>query len=189
MTSRQRVEAALAHREPDRIPIDIWGYTRYGINIELPKSGSREHTEAFSYVNEKYYELTGKNFSAYKNGYKDVDSFISACAEISPTLWDYYNKEIEVEPYSITLSEYMNSAATLLSGKKNLSDALLLVSGSNSDTLAPVTNFIMSGIDPTQIDENTDFTDSPLGCGHACETYSVWLEALNEDYFLKSISE
>ena len=27
MTGRQRVEAAINHREPDRVPIDLWGST------------------------------------------------------------------------------------------------------------------------------------------------------------------
>ncbi len=171
------------------IPLARWGYTKYGVNLELPKTGSEGHTEGFSFVNEKFYEFTGKNFSAYKNGYKDIENFIAACEDIAPTLWDYYNKEIILEPYTITLSEYMNSAATLLSGKKTISDALLLVSGSNSETLAPVTNFIMAGINPAEIDENTNLTDSPLGCGHACETYSAWLEALDEEYFLSKLPE
>lgn len=171
------------------IPLERWGYTKYGINLELPKTGSEYHTDGFSFVNEKFYELTGKNFSAYKNGCKDTEDFITACEEIAPTLQDYYNKRIVVEPYTITLSDYMNSAATLLSGKKAISDALLLVSGSNSELLCPVTNFIMAGIDPTEIDKDTDFTDSPLGCGHACETYSAWLEALNADYFTFAIGE
>lgn len=171
------------------IPLAKWGYTKYGINLELPKTGSEGHAEGFSFVNEKFYELTGKNFSAYKNGYKDIENFITACERIAPTLQDYYHREITLEPYTITLSEYMNSAATLLSGKKTITDALLLVSGNNSEDLAPVTNFIMAGINPTKIDENTDFADSPLGCGHACETYSAWLEVLNEEYFTKQISE
>ena len=41
MTSRERVEAALAHREPDRVPIDIWG------------SASRINTDLYMRVAEK----------------------------------------------------------------------------------------------------------------------------------------
>lgn len=171
------------------IPLSKWGYTKYGVNIDLPEKGSVKYTESFNSVSEIYKSLTGRNFHTYKDGDDDVKSFISACEELSPTLQDYYKKEITIEPYTITLSEYMNSAATLLSGERSMTDAMLLISGSTSQDLAPITNFITAGIDPASMDENTDFTDTPIGSGHACETYMAWLEVLEEAYFLKIAKE
>lgn len=41
MTSRERVEAALAHREPDQVPVDIWGSASC-INTQLYQAVARE---------------------------------------------------------------------------------------------------------------------------------------------------
>ena len=165
------------------IPLNKWGYTKYGTTIELPKADSPEYTDNLSSLEEQFYALSEKSFVTYPHGNKAVESFIEDCENIAPSLWDYYNKEIKCDPYTITLSEYMDSAATLLSGKKSLTDAMLLLSSSNSASLSPITNFIISGIDLEDINEKTDLSDSALGCAHAYETYMAWLSILGEDYF------
>ena len=157
---------------------------KFGVNIALPEKGSDMYTESIDSVKEIYNSLTNKSLQTYKDGDADVKSFISACEKLAPTLQDYYKKEIVVGPYTITLSEYMSSAATLLSGERSMADAMLLISGSTSESLAPITNFITSGIDPASMDEDSDFTDTPIGRAHACETYIAWLEVLKDDYFL-----
>jgi hypothetical protein len=37
-TSRERIPAALQHRQPDRVPIDLSGYRSSGIACGSPKS-------------------------------------------------------------------------------------------------------------------------------------------------------
>lgn len=167
------------------IPLSKWGYTKYGTTIELPKTESTEYTKNFNSLQEQFYELCGKNFVSYPDGNEAVEKFISDCENIAPSLWDYYNKELDCDPYFITLSEYMDSAATLLSGKKSLPDAMLLLSTSNCTALSPITNFIISGINLEEVNENTDFTHSALVCAHSFEIYKAWLSVLSEDYFLE----
>ncbi len=165
------------------IPLEAWGYTRYGTDLELPQGELRENRELYEKMQSEFLLLTDYNHTGYPNGHRDVEKFLSAAGKLAPTVYDYYNKEIPMYPNPITLYEYMENAASLLGGEKSLSKGMLLLGGSVSPSLHPITRFMMQGIRIEDVTEDSSITHSAIGCGHTYETYGAWLSVLNEDFF------
>lgn len=169
------------------IPLEKWGYKRYGTDLTLPTAGEKENLEIYEKMQSKFLLKTGYNHTGYTGGHSDVASFLSAAGNIAPTVSDYYKKEISVYPNRITLYEYMENAATLLSGEASLSKGMLLLSGGISPKFHPLTKFMLQGIRIEDISEESTISHSAIGCGHTYETYEAWLKVLNEDYFTEII--
>lgn len=165
------------------IPLEAWGYTRYGTDYELPRGELEENRELYEKMQSRFLLLTDYNHTGYPNGHKDVKKFLSAAGKLAPTVFDYYNKEIPLYPNPITLYEYMENAASLLGGEKSLSKGMLLLGGSVSPSFHPITRFMMQGIRIEDVTEDSSITHSAIGCGHTYETYEAWLDVLSEDYF------
>ncbi len=165
------------------IPLEIWGYSRYGADFELPRGELRENRELYEKMQSKFLLLTGYNHTGYLSGHEDVENFLSAAGRLAPTVYDYYNKEIPLYPNPITFYEYMENAASLLGGEKSISKGMLLLGGSVSPSFHPITRFMMQGIRIEDMSEDSSITHSAIGCAHTYETYGAWLEVLNEDYF------
>lgn len=171
------------------IPLEKWGYQRYGTDLELPTAGEKENREIYEKMQSEFLLKTGYNHTGYTGGHSDVESFLSAAGNLAPTISDYYRKEISVHPNRITLYEYMENAATLLSGEKSLSKGMILLSGGISPKFHPLTKFMLQGIRIEDISEESSISHSAIGCGHTYETYGAWLKVLDEDYFTKNPSD
>ncbi len=165
------------------VPLEIWGYGRYGVDLELPKGELRENREIYEKMQSEFLLRTGYNHTGYPSGHEDVEKFLSAAGNLAHTTYDYYNKEIPLYPNPITLYEYMENAASLLAGEKSISKGMLLLGGSVSPSFHPITRFMMQGIRIEDISEDSSITHSAIGCAHTYETYDAWLQVLDKDYF------
>lgn len=166
------------------IPLEEWGFTRYGTDFELPMKDSPDFSTYYKEMEECFYNKTGYKHIGFENHHEDVRSFLSAAYTIAPTVNDYYNKELAVYPYCVTLYEYMNKAAALLAGQDTLKSGMFLISGCNTPTLCTMTNFIMQGVDIEDVAKSNDLSTSAVASAHIWETYEAWLKVLPNDYFL-----
>lgn len=171
------------------IPLGSWDYTKYGTDIYLPEKGCDNYYDLYENMEERFFEAAQRKHTGYPDGDRDVERFIESLSAIAPTVHDYYNKEITLFPTRVTLYEYMQSAASLLSGEKTLTNGMILLSGGTSPILSAVTDFIMQGISIEEMAEDTDLMSSAIGSAHSYETYTAWLQVLNDEYFAPYLSE
>ncbi len=165
------------------IPLEKWGYGRYGVDFELPKGELKANRELYEIMQSKFLLKTGYNHTGYPSGHEDVEKFLSAAGKLAPTISDYYNKDIPMYPNPVTLYEYMENAASLLAGEKSISKGMFLLGGSVSPSFHPITRFMMQGIRIEDVTDESSITHSAIGCAHTYETYDAWLQVLTEDYF------
>lgn len=169
------------------IPLADWGYTKYGIDIEFPRNIQDGYEEQYALMQKRFEKLTGYTHIGYPMGGSDVRLFLNTAAQIAPTISDYYNKELTVSPYRVTLYEYMQKVAALLCGDNTLQNGMFLVSSSSSNLFDIMTQFMMEGINIEDVAKEADITASAVGCGHTYETYKAWLYTMDEEYFLSRI--
>ncbi|MBR2723890.1 MAG: DUF2974 domain-containing protein [Ruminococcus sp.] len=164
------------------IPLPDWNYKRYGTDLYLPKKGDENYYDLYRSMQDKFFETTQSSHRGYPDGDRDVKRFIEAVSKISPTVSDYYQKEISLFPHKITMYQYMQSAAAFLSNEQNLSDGMILLSSGTSPVFSVLADFITQGISLDSM-EGIDITSSAMGCAHTYETYNAWLEVLPDSYF------
>ncbi len=170
------------------IPLSSWNYKRYGTDLYLPQKGDKNYYDLYSSMQDKFFETTQSSHRGYPDGDRDVKRFIEAVSKISPTVSDYYQKEMSLFPHQVTMYEYMQSAAAFLSNEQNLSDGMILLSSGTSPVFSVFADFIMQGISLDNTQE-IDITSSAMGCAHICETYKAWLSVLPDSYFENNLQK
>lgn len=168
------------------IPLSSWGYKRYGTDLYLPKKGDKNYYDLYTQMEDMYLQLTQNNHTGYPDGDRDVARFITALQKISPTIQDYYNKEITLFPHNVTMHEYMQSVAAFLCSDQSLTHGMILLSSGASSAFSSLTEFIMLGISADSL-EDIDLTGGAIGCAHTYGTYEAWLAVLNDEYFSDNI--
>ncbi len=166
------------------IPLNKWGYTRYGIDMEFLRNTDENYEENYTAMQKIFEELAGFPHTGYPFGASDVQIFLNTACKIAPTVSDYYNKELTVAPHRLTLYDYMQKVGALLSGDDTLANGMFLLSSSATPLFDTLTRFMMEGISLEDMAKSADITASAVNCAHTYETYMAWLEVLPEDYFL-----
>lgn len=165
------------------IPLESWGYTKYGADIEFPRNTQEGYDEAYTKMQTRFEELSGYPHTGYPMGGSDVRIFLNTASQIAPTIKDYYSKELTVAPHRLTLYDYMQKVAALLCGDSPLTNGLFIVSSGSSELFNTLTGFMMEGISIEDVAREADITSSAINCGHTYETYKAWLSVLPEEYF------
>ena len=97
-------------REEDfftRIPLESWGYTRYGRDVILPESEDFEKA---------YRALTGEEYIGFK-GRGAAESLIAAIRKLAPNVRAYYQRRHEAGGKTLSLYEFMTAVAGMLAGQ------------------------------------------------------------------------
>lgn len=165
------------------IPLEKWGYTKYGTTVEFPRNTQEGYEEKYSKMQESFESITGYPHTGYPMGASDIKIFLNTASEIAPTVSDYYNKELTVTPHRLTLYDYMQKVAALLCGDNTLQNGMFLVSSGSSKLFDTLTGFMMEGISIEDVAKEADITSSAINCGHTYETYKAWMSVLGEEYF------
>lgn len=165
------------------IPLEKWGYTRYGRDMEFLRNTDENYEEAYEQMESIFEELSGYPHTGYPFGASDVRIFLDTAYRIAPTVSDYYNKELVVTPYSMTLYDYMQKVGALLCGDDTLANGMFLMSSSATPLFDALTRFMMEGISLEDVAKDADITASAVSCAHTYETYMAWLEVMSEDEF------
>lgn len=172
------------------IPLEKWGYTKYGNVLTLPTESTCEnYDELYALMQEDFYTITGYNHTGYPYGNSDINIFLSSAYSLAPTIEDYYTKEYTLSPYRLTLSDFMLKVAALLSGDDTLANGMFLISSGSSPVFSPLTEFMLEGITLEDVAVSGDITASAISCGHTYETYEAWFNVLDEAYFYKALNK
>ena len=165
------------------IPLEKWDYTRYGTDIEFPRSTQDGHNALYPLMQQEFERIAGYPHTGYPMGASDVGIFLDTAYALAPTIHDYYQRELTVTPHRMTLYDYMTKVAALLCGDSPLQNGMFLMAGSSSELFSTLTEFMMEGINIEDVARSADITTSAISCGHTYETYRAWLEVLDEEYF------
>ncbi len=170
------------------IPLEKWGYTKYGNIITFPEQNTSEnYDEVYALMKENFFTLTGYTHTGYPFGHSDIKIFLNSAFSLAPTIEDYYTKKYTLSPYSLTLNDFMLKVAALLSGTDTLANGMFLISSGNSPEFSPITEFMLEGITLEDVAVSGDISASAIACGHTWETYEAWLNVLDEEYFIEAL--
>ena len=168
------------------IPLESWGYTKYGRIINLPEKS--EKPEAYDAMEQKFKALTGYPHIGYERGHKEIEEFTNHASSLAPTVEEAYGRVINTPMGDLTLYGYLEKIASLLSGENPVSGGFFILSSLQSKDLAPMTDFLIKGMCFDTPEDSFDLTKSTINSGHAFETYLSWLLVLDESYFLDKIT-
>ena len=166
------------------IPLPQWGFTRYGKTVELPTFGTVEDFDSIyeemknSYISDNCVELRD-----FPHKGKDIENIISYLAFIAPTPEDYYEKEISVGSFRLTLYDYMMKLASVMSGENPLLHGLFMLSGKAIPEVSAITDFVFSGLSEEELKSTKSLDKTPVVANHMHEAYMAWFNVLTEEYF------
>ena len=166
------------------IPLPQWGFTRYGKTVELPTFGTVEDFDSIyeemknSYISDNCVELRD-----FPHRGKDIENIISYLAFIAPTPEDYYEKEISVGSFRLTLYDYMMKLASVMSGENPLLHGLFMLSGKAIPEVSAITDFVFSGLSEVELKSTKSLDKTPVVANHMHEAYMAWFNVLTEEYF------
>jgi len=146
------------------MPLRAWGFGRYGVTLEFPRSKETLLKQAF-------YDLTGTKFVGY-NGDQEVDQFEDNLWRLAPTPGSYYDTSLGFSPF-----HYFNGVATLIAGTADgildhLNITYIISTIADREGFGPISRFFAGYYNDTL------FTSPALVYSHAVETYISWLNAL-----------
>lgn len=123
-----------------RVPLEGWGYTKYGKTVSLSDAGD---------ITARYRELTGEDYIGFtRQG--AVDNFLCALQTLAPNVHAYYERRRKVGERRLSLYEFMNAVADLLS--QNMDDAVADVFlDAMVSEYADLISFLSSGADLNEI--------------------------------------
>lgn len=170
------------------IPLPQWGYTRYGQSIELPDFDTDNFDTLYNNMKKSYRADTASELKDFPHKSKDVESIISYLSILAPTPEDYYEKEIAVGGFRLTMQDYMMKLAAVMSGENPLLHGLFMLSCKAIPEVCPITEFVFSGIKESQIMSDPTLNKTPVVVNHMHEAYFAWLNTLEEGYFSARIN-
>lgn len=166
------------------IPLPQWGYTRYGQTVELPTFNTVENfDELYSVMEKAYFADTCAELKDFPHKGKDVENIISYLAVLAPTPEDYYQKEISVGGFQLTMYDYMMKLAAVMNNENPLLHGLFMLSCKSIPEVCPITEFVFSGLSENELKTTTSLTGTPVVANHMHEAYFAWLNTLPESYF------
>lgn len=170
------------------IPLPSWGYTRFGQTVEFPtKASTPNFDELYSNMQKEYLHLKGTTLRDFPNKEKDVQNIISYLSDIAPTPEDYYEKEITVGSFRLTMYDYMMKLAAVMSGENPLLHGLFMLSCNTIPEVCPITEFVFNGLTEEELKTTTSLDNTPVVANHMHEAYFAWLNTLPETYFTSRI--
>ncbi len=168
------------------IPLPQWGYKRYGKTIELPDSDTKDFDILYEEMKSAYLANTGNELRDFPNKGKDVEDIISYLALTAPTPEDYYEKEITVGSFQLTMYDYMMKLAAVMSGENPLLHGLFMLSCKSIPEVSAITEFVFSGLTEEELKTTSSLDKTPVVINHMHEAYMGWFNVLNEEYFLNT---
>ncbi len=166
------------------IPLPQWGYKRYGQTVELPDADTAENfDELYENMENAYLADNCEPLLDFPNKGRDVENIISYLSLLAPTPEDYYQKEISVAGFQLTMYDYMMKLAAVMSGENPILHGLFMLSCKSIPEVCPITEFVFSGLTESELKTTTSLESTPVVANHMHEAYFAWLNTLDESYF------
>ncbi|MBQ9674248.1 MAG: lipase family protein [Ruminococcus sp.] len=146
-------------------PPSEWGYGRYGNTVNF-----RKNEINYPKLKKAFNELTGKDFLPFFECKQSVAQFIDTAIKLAASPEEYYNKGYLVDEEYLTLYDYFNIVCDIFTDNNGI-DAGLKLLATNLSEFAPISDFLSSGIDVTQLLEQGNTQNSCAMFAHYCLTY------------------
>ncbi len=161
------------------IPLENWGFTKYGTTITFPSAQSDPlYEEKMQKVKQKYLKYRGRDLLTY-NGEEKKNKFLSHAHKLAPTIKDYYDTRYEIAGLEMSVYEYMMMFAQVLNEENIISNGLIFL-GSDATEFEVLKNYIMLGMENSEITASLDYSGSLISYSHPAETYLCLLEVYLE---------
>lgn len=171
------------------IPLPQWGYKRYGQTVELPDADTIENFDRLYKDMEKAYLADNcEPLLDFPNKGRDVKNIINYLSVLAPTPEDYYQKEISVAGFQLTMYDYMMKLAAVMSGENPILHGLFMLSCKAIPEVCPITEFVFSGLSENELKTTTSLESTPVVANHMHEAYFAWLNTLDENYFISRLN-
>ena len=171
------------------IPLAVWGYTRYGKTVELPKvSTTGNFYELYSKMEDSYFDSTQKELKDFPHKSQDVENIISYLGYLAPNPQDYYEKEISVGTLRLTMYDYMMKLAAVMNNENPLLHGLFMLSCKAFPEVCPITDFVMGELEGIDINNPVSITETAVVINHMPDAYFAWLNTLDETYFTQRLT-
>ena len=119
-----------------RLPLEGWGYSRYGRDIRLKKTDDFDR---------RFRDLTGEDYIGFDSS-EPIDSFLCTVMKLAPNVHAYYKRRRDAGDRQLSLYEFMSSAAQTLRSRPDEEAADMLMSALSGD-YADLLYFLSSGAD------------------------------------------
>lgn len=123
-----------------RVPLESWGYTKYGKTISLSDHGD---------MIANYRKLTGEDYIGFTRQ-RLVDNFLCAMQGLAPNVHAYYHRRRQVGERQLSMYEFLTCVADMLSQHMDDAVADVFFSAMFSD-YAELISFLSSGADLAEI--------------------------------------
>lgn len=146
-------------------PLKEWGYNRYGstINFKIEEIN-------YNKLKKEFNRLTGMNFVSFRDCNESVESFTETALRLASNPYEYYNKGYLVDEDYLTLYDYFQIICDIFNDKDRFNAGITLLATKLSD-FAPISNFLASGIEITDITSQKNTNTSCSMIAHSCLTY------------------
>lgn len=172
-----------------RVPLEAWDYSKFGLRLRLPDLDDENYSELYAQMEKNFEKIAGYPHISYENRSRDIEAFLKDAESIAPTVEELYSRKITTPQGSLTLGEYLENASAILSKEFPLPEGMFILASSECAELYPLTDFMLEGIDLTDLDEGIKLENSAVNSAHTLETYMAWLRVLEEEFFISRISE
>lgn len=146
-------------------PLPEWGYSRYGSTVKFRNSEIK-----IDKLKQAYKELTGIDYLTFKDCKEDVENFTDTALRLASNPYEYYNKGYLVDEDYMTLYDYFQTICDLMSDKKSFNAGITLLATKLS-AFAPISNFLVSGIDIPKFISQGSGENSCAMFAHSCLNY------------------
>lgn len=170
------------------IPLPQWGYTRYGQTVELPTEATEKSFQSlYSEMEKAYLARTCTELRDFPDKSRDVESIIAYLELLAPSPRDYYEKEITVGGFRLTMYDYMMKLAAVMNHENPLLHGLFMLSCKSVPEVCPITEFVFSGLTQQELKIATSLESTPVVANHMPDAYLAWLGTLEESYFTERL--
>ena len=170
------------------IPLPQWGYSRYGVTLELPDYDTTENFEELYAEMEKAYTADNcKKLRDFPNKGKDVEDIIDYLAFLAPTPADYYAKQISVGGLNLTLYDYMMKLAAVMSGENPILHGLFMLSCKSIPEVSAITEFVFGSLSEEELKSTDSLDNTAVVANHMHEAYMAWFNVLDDEYLTQRI--
>jgi hypothetical protein len=146
-------------------PLSQWGYNRYGNSIVF-----KAQEINYEKLKKAFRNLTGERLLTFREYGKTISDFTDTALHLAGNPDEYYNKGYLVDEDYITLYDYFQTVCDLFNDKNSFEAGITLLATKLSE-FAPITNFLITGINIPQLINQGNAQNSCAMYAHSALTY------------------
>lgn len=146
-------------------PLSEWGYSRFGSTIKF-----RNYEVNKDKLKKAFKSLTNLDYITFSDCKEDISNFTDTALRLASNTYEYYNKGYLVDEDYMTLYDYFQTICDLFVDNDAFSAGITLLATKLS-AFAPISNFLVSGIEITKFISQGSGENSCAMFAHSCLNY------------------